>query len=231
MQRELLCDEMSPVDDRARSGALIHAAAIATLSWFVLTVALEHVLVPELTPARHTISEYANARGAAGPVMVVGFLMWAASLGMTAVLLRRHPVQGRGVVTRVLRNALFGLLIIAAVGAIATALFPTQTNAGVIAPGHVGSNGGGLHGLASGLIRLCFYPAVVLSIIIIPTPRWFRSTAVTLLLIAAAVGPALAMLDLDAAGARQRVQLASGCGWQLALLAAWVSVAPDRLLK
>ncbi len=86
---------MSPVDDRARQSAFIYALAIATLTCFVLTVALEHVLVPELPPARHTISEYANARGAAGPLMVAGFLMWAGSLGMTAVLVLRDPLQGR----------------------------------------------------------------------------------------------------------------------------------------
>jgi hypothetical protein len=71
---------MSPVDDRVRQSAVIYGLAIASLSWFVLTVVLEHVLVPDLGPARHAISGYANARGAAGPLMVAGFLMWAGSL-------------------------------------------------------------------------------------------------------------------------------------------------------
>ena len=61
---------MSAVDDRARQSVLVHGVAIASLSWFVLTVVLEHLLVPELEPATHTISEYANAGGAAGALMV-----------------------------------------------------------------------------------------------------------------------------------------------------------------
>ena len=219
------------MQDRARPSALIGAAAIAALGWFVLTVALEHLLVPELAPARHTISEYANARGAAGPLMVVGFLTWAASLGMTAAALGRDPLQGRSAVVRLLRNVLCGLLIIAALGAIVIALFRTQTSAGVLTPGQVGSDAGRLHALASALIRLCFYPAVLVSLAILPSPRWFRSVAIWLLLVGAAVGPAFAALDLDAPGAPQRIELAAGCGWQLALLTAWRSAAPSRLLN
>lgn len=201
---------------------MIYGVAIASLSWFVLTVVLEHVLVPDLGPARHTISEYANARGAAGPLMVAGFLMWAGSLTTTAVLVLRDPLQGRAAVMRVLRNVLCALLLIAAVGAIAVAVFPTQTSAGLLPPGHLDSNTGRLHALGSDLIQLCFYPAVLLSLIL-PTRRWFPIVAVAVLVVAVAVGPALALLGVDAPGARQRVRLAAGCGWQFALLAAWRS--------
>jgi hypothetical protein len=199
---------------------MIYRAAVASLSWFVLTVVLEHILVPQLTPARHTISEYANAGGAAGPLMVAGFVVWAGSLATTAVLTLREPHRGRPVVMRVVRNALFALLLIAAVGAIITAAFPTQAGAGLIAPGQLESNSGRLHGLGSDLIQLCLYPAVLLSLIL-PAPRWFAIVAVVLLVVAVAVGPALAALGVDASGARQRVQLAAACGWQFALLAAW----------
>ncbi len=126
---------MSPVDNRVRQSASIRGAAIASLSWFVLTVVLEHVLVSELGPARHTISEYANARGAAGPLMVAGFLMWAASLATTALLVLMVRLQGRAGVMRMLPNVLFALLLVAAVGATLTALFPTQTQAGLLPPG------------------------------------------------------------------------------------------------
>ena len=203
---------------------MIYGVAIATLSWFVLTVVLEHVLVPDLGPARHTISEYANARGAAGPLMVAGFLMWAGSLGTTGVLVLRDSLQDRAAMMRALGNVLSALLLIAAVGAIVVAVFPTQTSAGLLAPGQLDSNTGRLHALGSDLIQLCFYPAVLLSLIL-PTPRWFSLVAVALLAVAIAVGPALALLGVDGSGARQRVRLAAGCGWQFALLAAWRSVA------
>lgn len=215
---------MSPVDDRVRKSVLVHGLAIASLSWFVLTIVLEHVLVPELEPARHTISEYANARGAAGALMVAGFLVWAASLATTALLVLRAPLQGHAGVVRALRSVLFALLLGAAVGAVVVALFPTQTAAGLLPAGSLESNTQRLHALGSDLIQLCFYPAVLLSLIL-PSPRWFSIVAVAVFVIAVAVAPALAALDVDASGARQRVQLAAGCGWQFALLAAWRSAA------
>lgn len=215
---------MSPVDDRAPRSGLIHGAAIASLSWFVLTVVLQHVLVPELSPARDTISEYANEGGAAGPLMTAGFLMWAGSFATTAVFLFRGPQQGRAGVMRVLRDVLCALLLIAAVGAIVTALFPTQTGAGLLPPGQLKSDTERLHALGSDLIQTSLYPAAVLSVIL-PGPRWFRLVTVALVVVEAAVGPALAVLDVDASGARQRLQLAAGCGWQFALLVAWRSAA------
>ncbi len=215
---------MSPVDNRVRQSALIHGAAIASLSWFVLTVVLEHALVPEQGPARHTISEYANARGAAGPLMGAGFLMWAASLTTTALLVLRAPLQDRAGVTRALRNVLFALLLVAAVGAVVIALFPTETRAGLLPPGQLESSTGRLHALGSDLIQACFYPAVLVSLMM-PSPRSFRIVAIAVLVVAVAVAPALAVLGVEASGVRQRIQLAAGCGWQFALLAAWRSAA------
>ncbi len=215
---------MSPVDDRVRQSVLIHRVAIASLSWFVLTVVLEHFLVPELQPARHTISEYANARGGAGALMVAGFLIWAASLATTALLILRAHLQGPAGVMPALRNVLFALLLVAAVGAMVVALFPTQTDAGLLPAASLESDTQRLHALGSDLIQLSFYPAVLLSLIL-PTPRWFSIVAVAVLVIAVAVVPALAVLDVEAPGVRQRVQLAAGCGWQFALLAASRSAA------
>jgi hypothetical protein len=215
---------MSQVDDGVRQSALIHGAAIASLSWFALTVVLEHFLVSELGPARHTISEYANARGAAGPLMVGGFLMWAASLTTTALLALRAPLQSHAGVTRVLRNGLVALLLVAAVGAVVVALFPTQSRAGLLPTGQLGSNAERLHALGSDLIQACFYPAVLVSLML-TRPRWFRIVAVVVLVVAVGVAPALAVLGVDAPGVRQRIQLAAGCGWQFALLAALRSAA------
>ena len=123
-----------------------------------------------------------------------------------------------------LGNVLSALLLIAAVGAVLVAVFPAQTSAGLLPPGQLDSNTGRLHALGSDLIQLCFYPAVLLSLMV-PTPRWFPLVAVALLVVAVAVGPALALLGVDASGTRHRVRLAAGCGWQFALLAAWRSAA------
>jgi hypothetical protein len=216
----LRCDEMSPVDDRERRSFLVHGVAVASLSWFVLTVVVEHVLVSELEPARHTISEYANARGAAGVLMVAGFLMWATSLATTGLLVLRGSLQGLPGVMRVLRKGLFALLLLAAAGAILVALFRTHPDAGRLPADSLESHTQRLHAFGSDLIQLCFYPAVLLSLIL-PSPRWFSMVAVAVLVIAVAVAAAVAVLGVDASGARQRVQLAAGCAWQFALLAAW----------
>ena len=143
---------MSPVDDRVRQSVLVHGVAIASLSWFVLTVVLEHVLVPELEPARHTISEYANARGAPGALMVAGFVIWAAALAATALVVLRAPLHGHPGVMRALRDVLFALLVVAAVGATVVALFPTQTAAGLLPADSLESNTQRLHALGSDLI-------------------------------------------------------------------------------
>jgi hypothetical protein len=60
--------------------------ALGCLTIFVLAVALDHILVPELDPRSHTVSEYANASGFAGLAMTAGFLAWTLSLALTARL-------------------------------------------------------------------------------------------------------------------------------------------------
>ena len=162
--------------------------------------------------------------------MVAGFLMWAASLTTTALLVLRAPLQDRAGLTRVLRNVLFALLLVAAVGAAVIALFPTETRAGLLPPGQLESSAGRLHALGSDLIQACFYPAVLVSVMM-PSPRWFRIVAIAV--VAVAVAPALAVLGVEASGVRQRIQLAAGCGWQFALLAAWrrAALRPGRQLR
>jgi hypothetical protein len=58
---------------------------------FVLVVAAQHFLAPELAPGRHMISEYANA--GFGLLMVLGLASWSASLACTAVVARSERVQ------------------------------------------------------------------------------------------------------------------------------------------
>jgi hypothetical protein len=129
---------------------------------FVAIVLLEHLLVPELAPARHTISEYANARP--GGLMVCAFLAWAASLAVTALLVwrdrRKRPRS-------VARAVLIALLVIATLGLLVTACFRTQTSAGLLPPGTQRSVGGRLHDLGSGIAMLALFGAVVASIDVI----------------------------------------------------------------
>ena len=95
--------------------------ALTCLAGFVVAVLAQHLLAPELTPDVHTISEYVNAD--AGPLMVGGFVAWAASMAATARLVRRGA------------RLVAWLLAVAAVGMLLTACFATQTSAGVLPPG------------------------------------------------------------------------------------------------
>jgi hypothetical protein len=174
----------------------------------VLVVVAEHFAVPGLSPSSHTISEYVNAGGVAGAAMVAGFVVWASSIALTAVLVRTE------------HRAIAALLALAVVGALVTAAFPTQTSAGVIPPGEQRSVAGTLHDLGSGLILVTVVPAALLSLTVIRRPTWFRPSAFAILAIVAVVATALLAVGDPAPGIRQRIELTAACGWQLALLAA-----------
>lgn len=181
----------------------VRVAAIGGLGTFVGIVLLEHILVPGLTPARHMISEYANAR--AGPLMVFAFLAWGASLGATAGLARGQAI-------------LAGMLLAAALGAVVTACFATQAVGGVIPHGvHLGL-GGRLHDLGSGVLSLALLAAVSLSIRQAVLPPGFRVRTTVLLVLSVAGAAALLIVGDPAPGIRQRLLVATACIWQAMLL-------------
>jgi hypothetical protein len=93
--------------------------ALVSLVGFAAIVAAEHALRTDLDPARHQISEY--ARGPYGWLMTAAFVLWAIAF-----------LSG----TRAVRSgwARVGLAA-AAGGALALAVFPTQTVAGRVPPG------------------------------------------------------------------------------------------------
>ena len=191
-------------------GALRRAALFGVIVLLVV-VAAEHLAAPSLDPERNRVSEYVNT--SAGALMVAGFAAWALSLAALAELARR---DGRG--------ALAALLALAAAGVVVTALFPTQTSAGVLPPGTERSLPGRLHDLASGVLTLALVAAAAASIAAIRSPRAFRRLVIGLLILAGVLAGAL-----DAAGApglRQRVLIVAACGWQLLVL--W-ALAPRPL--
>ncbi len=183
---------------------MLRAAAIGGLAAFAAIVLLQHALAPELSPLRHTISEYANAR--AGALMVAGFLAWALSLAATAALV--WPA----------RTVLAVLILIAALGILATACWATQTSAGELPPGVRRSLGGRLHDLGSGVAALALLGAAIASVVTTRTPVAFRVAATVLIVVAAGVAAALLAAGDPAPGVRQRVLLAAGCIWQALLL-------------
>lgn len=182
----------------------LRALAGVLLAAFVGLVSLEHVLEPSLSPWRHQISEYAN-RGS-GWLMTLGFVGWAASLALTALLLRR-------------RRELAGSLVLAALGLTLIAVVPTQTTAGALPTGVRPTSAGRLHDLGGemataglllgGLVLACSPWAPIIL-------RRLSAAVVLWALLVSVLGLAAAP---DAGGLRQRLVVVAGAAWQAALLA------------
>ena len=149
--------------------------------------------------------------------MTAGFLAWAASLLATAAIVwraapgRRHPRA---------RVALTVLFVIAAAGLALTACFATQTSAGVLPPGTARSTGGRIHDLASGAAMDALAVAVLVSIAALAQSTRFRVLAGALLAISVVATAVLLSIGDPVDGIRQRVLVAAGCAWQLALVLA-----------
>ncbi len=189
-----------------RPGAALRAVVLWGLGVFLAAVLLEHVLTPSLSPARHTISEYANA--GTGAIMTVGFAAWAASLAATgawAWLDRR-------------RRLLALLLALAALGMVLAACFPTQTVAGSLPPGVMRTATGRLHDLGSGLTSLALLVGALVSALQSWPPRRFRLSSAIVVAAAVLVDVVLLAVGPDVGGIRQRLLVAMGCAWQLLLV-------------
>jgi len=105
-------------DPRTRNVISLATAALLLFSYFTAALVTMHILRPDYTIVDHMISDYAV--GAFGLVMTSAFL--SISLGCLALaigLFRMGPTSWLG-------RAGAGLLIVASVGLIVTALFPTD---------------------------------------------------------------------------------------------------------
>lgn len=189
--------------------------ALVGLLAFVAIVVAQHALEPQLTPNRHTISEYANAD--AGALMTGAFVAWATSLVATSALAWWVGDRGR---RRTAQGLLAALLGVAAAGLLLTAWFPTQTSAGALPPGTRLTNGGRIHNLASGATLLAMLGAVTVSIAAFwgrPRFRWLACAALAISVVASSV---LLAIGPPVDGIRQRVLVATACAWQAALIQA-----------
>lgn len=187
------------------------SVAIGCLVAFVAIVAVQHV-ASGLDPLRHMVSEYAN--GSAGPLMVVGFALWAASLALAAVGVLGSTLGPRW------RAALAVLLGIACLGAVVTASFATQTVAGRLPPGVEWAARGELHDAGSGLLILAVLAAALVTCFA-PVSTRLRRLTVALLAAAVVLDVGLLLVGESVGGLRQRLLLAIGCAWQLGLLV-WI---------
>jgi len=181
--------------------------AVCGVVVFAVIVAGELAINPSLDPARHEISEYVHAQ--LGPLMTVGFVCWAASLGaMSWVLFAR--ADARLVAT---------CLGVASIGMLVTATFATQTSAGKLPPGVTLTTAGRLHDIGSGLATVALLLAALLSLRCLGGRR-FRRQVAALLVVLTSSDIVLLVIGPEVAGVRQRVVVAGACVWQLLLLGA-----------
>jgi Protein of unknown function (DUF998) len=125
-----------PVSAGQRIAALISVVAGGT---FVLLLGSLHVVQPELDPRWRFISEYALGR--AGWLMTAAFVTLAVSLLAAVVALARAVRTWPGRVGLV-------LLVVAAVGVLVAAVFPTDP---ITAPVEAQTTAGRLHNLGASL--------------------------------------------------------------------------------
>jgi len=180
---------------------------------FVAIVAIEHVAQPGLTPGYFMVSEYARAGGAAGAAAIAAFLCWSASLLLLAAALLQGGARGRPI----MRGAL-ALVVLAALGLAAAAVFRTQAVRGVVPRDVARTAVGELHDLGTGLAEIALFGAAFATAIIARPRRPLRAVSIAAILLAIAVGPLLSLMGADMRGLRQRLLIGVACTWQVSLL-------------
>lgn len=182
----------------------------AATALFVFALLLEHLVEPDLVPASHMISEYAQRPG--GALMTVGFLGWSIGLTATAAWIYLSPLGSRA------RRPLSLFVALASLGMLVTALWKTQTSAGQLPPGVVLTVGGRLHDLGSGVTSLALLAAAALCAASPRVAPALRIASACAVVVAFAVSAALLPIGRSVGGARQRALVGTAVGWQLYLL-------------
>jgi hypothetical protein len=188
------------------------------LGLFLASVVAQPLLEPSYDPLRQGISEFVHTGSEV--VALVGFLAWACSLALLALLVT--GASGQSGDTRHARLEA-ALLVGAALGLLVVACFATDRgveSAGVITQT---TATGRVHDIASGLITLALAAAVLLDGI------RTRAIGLTCSIFAAAVGSSAVLFILGdpLPGLRQRCLVACACLWQaVALRRLWSGEPP-----
>jgi uncharacterized protein DUF998 len=187
--------------------AAARRVALAGVAAFVVLVAAEHPLRPDLPPGQHFVSEYAG--GWTKPVQTAAFAAWTASMAAGAVLAARVPPPGR----RLARATAVAALATATAGGALTVLFATQTVAGELPRGVERTTAGRLHDLGTLLILAGLVVGALASLRLVRRTG-YRWTVAALGVALLAVVPVLVALRIDQPGIGQRAFILIGCLWQ-----------------
>lgn len=184
-------------------------AAVA-LAIFVVIVATQSLLVPSYDSAHQEISEYVHS--SAGGLMVIGFLAWALSWAVLAMLppaTDRDTLWIAGVQRAAFASTALGLIFVACFA----------TDRGTIEPGVVvdSTTAGRIHDAASALVTL----SIIVAALAGATLCGPRTKMASLLLVGMGLSADVIMLGIGdpAPGIRQRLLVAAACLWQVLWLA------------
>lgn len=191
---------------RAPDSPSLVIAAAGALGAFAAIVLVEHLLTPSLDPLEHQISEYAHA--GTGPLMTLGFVLWAVSLLASAILVERRWGN----------QLLATLLIAASLGMAVTTIFPTQTSAGELPPGMELTTTGKLHNLGSGLASLALVAGAGAVALSPDSDGRLRRDTIVLLAAGLLLSVVLLSIGPSVGGLRQRLLLSIALWWQILLL-------------
>lgn len=171
------------------------------MAGFVLLVALEHPLRPDLPATRHFVSEYAS--GSTDLIARAAFLLWGAGIAALAALLWRARARITAACTAV-----------AALGTPLAAAFATITVGGELPVGETYTTAGRLHDLGASMLFFGLLLAAASSLRRLARPRyrWSVGALAVCLLLAPA---ALVALGRDWPGIGQRAFILVGCAWLL----------------
>jgi hypothetical protein len=168
---------------------------------FVLLVALEHPLRPDLPATRHFVSEYAS--GSTDVIARAAFLVWGVGIAALAAALWRARARITAACTAV-----------AALGTPLAAAFATITVGGELPVGETYTTAGRLHDLGASMLFFGLLLAAAASLRRLSRPgyRWSVAALAACLLLAPAV---LVALERDWPGIGQRAFILVGCAWLL----------------
>ena len=191
------------------TGVRLRTASLVGMAVFLIAVAALHVLDSSRSADTHVISEYANGRY--GWFLIAALLSWALSLLAAAAwsLRRLQPPA---------RQAVAGLLVVAAAGMATAAAFRTQAVAGGVPEGTERTLAGHLHDAGAGVATLALFVAAAVAGASDRARTHFGLFSLAVVILAVVVQASLLGVGHEVDGIRQRTLVLMACAWQAVLV-------------
>jgi hypothetical protein len=189
----------------------MRVVGVAGLGAFLLIVVALHALEPSLSPDTHVLSEFANTR--VGWLFRVALSCWVIALVATAAWFARERTN-----LGAARNVVAALLIVAAGGLVAAAVFRTQAVSGLVRPGIGRTFAGRAHDAGAGISIIALFAAAATVGFAAGRGSVLGRLSLTVVGFALVVQVTLLAVGHEVGGIRQRLLVLAACVWQAAAL-------------